>query len=208
MSFLQTVSQIANPRTRPCDYPLSEILFIVAVTVMCGSESYEDIATFGKAQADWFRQFVPLNNGVPSHDTFRRVLMLLKPGSLSDACNEMFEGLHIDKQGKHIAIDGKTSRGCYNVKGQSLLNMVSAWDTERGVCLGHAVTKNDEGKETGEFNAIPKLIEQLDVKDTLVTIDAGGCYAEITGAIVAGGGDYAITLKENQPKLHEMRKVF
>ena len=132
--------------------------------------------------------------------------MLLKPGALSDACNEMFQGLHIDKQGKHIAIDGKTSRGCYNNKGQSLLNIVSAWDTDRGVCLGHVVTKNDEGKETGEFNAIPKLIEQLDVKDTLVTIDAGGCYAEITGSIVTGGGDYAITLKENQPKLHEMAK--
>jgi len=100
---------------------------------MCGSESHEDIAVFGNAQIDWFRQFILLKNGMPSHDTFRRVLMLLKPGSLSDACNEMFHGLHIDKQGKYIAIDGKTSRGCYNVwchqrnnKGKSLLNMVSA----------------------------------------------------------------------------------
>ena len=206
VSFLHTVGQMEDPRTRPCDYPLSEILFIAVCSVLCGTESHEDMAMFGEAQIDWFRQFVPLKNGVPSHDTFRRVLMLLKPGSLSDACNEMFQGPHIDKQGKHIAIDGKASRGCYNVKGQSLLNMVSAWDTDRGICLGHVVTKNDEGKETGEYNAIPKLIEQLDVKDTLVTIDAGGCYAEITGSIVSGGGDYAITLKENQPKLHEMTK--
>ena len=132
--------------------------------------------------------------------------MLLKPESLSEACNEMFQGLHIDKQGKHIAGDGKKSRGCYDVKGRSLLNIVSAWDTANGISLGQIATKNDEGKEVGEFNAIPKLVNQWNVKDALVTVDAGGCYAEITDAIVAGGGDYAITLKENQPKLHTMTK--
>jgi len=204
--FLQIVEQVENPRTRPCDYPLNEILFIAVCAILCGSESYEDIATFGKAQIEWFRQFLPLANGIPSHDTFRRVLMLLKPESLSEAYNEMFQGLHVDRQGRHIAIDGKKSRGCYDIKGQSLLNMVSAWDTENGISLGQVATKNDEGKEVGEFHAIPKIVEQLNVKDALVTIDAGGCYAEITSSIVTGGGDYAITLKENQPKLHEIAK--
>ena len=90
------------------------------------------------------------------------------------------------------------------MKGQSLLNMVSAWDTENGISLGQVATKSDEGKEIGEFNTIPKLVNQLDVQGKLATIDAGGCYAEIAGSIVNGGGDYAITLKENQPTLHKI----
>jgi predicted transposase YbfD/YdcC len=103
-----------------------------------------------------------------------------------------------------MAIDGKKSRGCSPIKGQSLLNMVSAWDTKNGLALGQIATKNEEGKEVGKYNAIPKLIDPLDVKDTLVTIDAGGCYVEITSAIIDGGGDYAITLTENQPTLHKI----
>jgi predicted transposase YbfD/YdcC len=206
-NFLQIVDQIENPRTRPCDYPLNEILLVSVVAVLCGSESYQDIATFGRAQQDWFKQFVPLENGLPAHDTYRRVLMLLKPEAMNEAYNAMFQGLHIGPSGTHIAIDGKKSRGCYNIKGQSLLNMVSAWNTENGVSLGQIATKNDEGKEVGEFNAIPKLVDQLDIQGKLVTIDAGGCYAEITGSIIDGGGDYAITLKENQPTLHKITEA-
>ena len=205
--FLQIVDNVDNPRTRHCDYPLNEILFIAVLAVLCGATSHEDMATFGEAQIEWFKQFIPLENGIPSHDTFRRVLMLLKPGSLGEAYNEMFQGLNVDKKGKHLAIDGKKSRGCYNIKGRSLLNMVSVYDTENGISLGQIATKNDEGKEVGEFNAIPKLVDQLDVNGTLVTIDAGGCYVEITDAIIDGGGDYAITLKENQPTLHTITKT-
>ena len=204
---LYHIDTVKDPRTRPCNYPLREILFVAVVAYICGSESHEDIATFGRAQLQWFRQFIPLENGIPSHDTFRRIFMLLKPNALEEMCQEMFQELYLGKRGKHIAIDGKVSRGCYHVKGQSLLNMVSAYDTETGISLGHVPTTNDEGKDVGEFNAIPKLIEQLDIKDKLVTIDAGGCYAEITDAILDGGGSYAVTLKENQPTLHKIAKA-
>ena len=84
--------------------------------------------------------------------------------------------------------------------------MVSAWDTDNGISLGQIATKSDEGKEVGEFNTIPKLIDLLDVDGKLITIDAGGCYAEITSVIVDGGGDYAITLKKNQPTLYKIAK--
>ena len=88
--FFHIVDKVENPRTRPCDYPLREILL---VAVMCGSESYQDMTTFGEAQTEWFKQFVPLENGVPSHDTFRRVFMLLRPESLNAAYTELFQGL-------------------------------------------------------------------------------------------------------------------
>jgi hypothetical protein len=67
--------------------------------------------------------------------------------------------------------------------------MVSAWDTETGISFGQLSTKNDVGKEVGEFHTIPKLIQELDIEDTLVTIDAGGCYAAITDAVLDGGGE-------------------
>ena len=203
---LLVLDSIDDPRTGHCDYPLREILFIAAIAYLCDAESNEDIATFGRAQIKWFRQFIPLENGIPSHDTFRRVFMLLKPQALDEMYKEMFRELYVGKRGKHLAIDGKVSRGCYHVKGQSLLNMVSAYDTETGISLCHAPTKNDEGKDVGEFNAIPKVIEQLDIEDKLVTIDAGGCYVEITDVILDNGGSYAITLKENQPTLHKIAK--
>ena len=202
--FLIIADQVDDPRTRRCDYPLREILFLAAVAYLCGAESDQDIATFGNAQIDWFREFIPLENGIPSHDTFRRVFELLKPEALNELHNEIFRELNVDKRGKKIAIDGKVSRGCYETKGQSLLNTVSAYDTENGISLGQISTNNDEGKDVGEFNTIPKLIEQLDITDTVVTIDAGGCYAEIVDAIVDGGGSYAITLKENQPTLYKI----
>ena len=88
----------------------------------------------------------------------------------------------------------KASRGCYKIKGQGLLHVVSAWDTENGIALGQLATKNDEGKDVGEYNTIPALIETLDIKDALVTIDAGVCYANIVDAVVEGEGNYLITV--------------
>ena len=208
--FLHLVRQLDDPRTGFCDYPLAEILFVAIIAVLCGSESDQDIATFGEAQIKWFRQFMPLKNGIPSHDTFRRIFLVLKPEVLQSAHDEIFRELRVRKRGrtnpKHYSIDGKASRGCYDTKGKSLLHTVSCWDRSNGISLGQFATKNEEGKEVGEYNTIPKLIKTLDIEDALITVDAGGCYAEITDAIIDGGGSYAITLKENQPTLHGIAK--
>ncbi len=203
--FIQIVKNIDDPRTRHCDYPLHEILFIAIVTVLCGGNSYPDMETFGKAQLQWLKKFLKLEKGIPAHDTFLRVFQLLKPESLEEVYRHIFDSLK--HKGKHIAIDGKASRGCYNIKGQSLLHTVSAFDTETGIALGQIATKNELGKEIGEFETIPKLVKTLDVKGKLVTIDAGGCYAEIVESVVEGKGDYAVTLKENQPTLYKEAKI-
>jgi hypothetical protein len=89
------------------------------------------------------------------------------PQALDEIDKEMFQELYVGKRGKHIAIDEKVSRGCYHVKGQSWLNTVAAYDTETGISLAEKQKKNDESKDVGEFNAILKVIEQLDIKDTL-----------------------------------------
>ena len=205
-TFSIAVKEIGDPRTWEVDYPLREILFTALVAVCCGSESYYDFETFGKEQLRWLKKFFPYKNGSPSHDTFNRVFDLLDPNSLEKAYRLLIEGLKI-RNTKHIAIDGKTSRGCYKIKGECLLHVVSAWDTDNGIALGQLKTKDDEGKDVGEYNTIPALIEVLDIKDAVVTIDAGGCYENIVGAIVEGEGNYLITVKGNQPTLFDTAKL-
>jgi len=203
-AFLLAVDDIDDERDiERCDHLIQEMLFVAVVAVLCGSESHRDMQTFAETQIEWLRQFIKLEHGVPSHDTFRRVLETLKPGCLDEAVRDMLQQLKLHDKGDHIAIDGKVLRGCYNTKGMSLLRTVSAWDTENGISLAQVATKNDEGKDVGEFNAIPVLIDMLDIKGKTVTVDAGGAYVEIAGAVVNGGGDYAIALKENQPTLYK-----
>ena len=124
-TFSTAVTVIDDPRTWEVDYPLREILFTALVAVCCGSESYYDFETFGKEQLRWLKKFFPFKNGTPSHDTFNRVFELLDPHSLEKAYRLLVEGLKI-RNTKHIAIDGKASCGCYKIKGQSLLHVVSA----------------------------------------------------------------------------------
>jgi predicted transposase YbfD/YdcC len=205
--FSKLLDDLADPRTREkrIDYPLSEIVFTALVAVICGATSYQDFATFGNEQLKWLKKFFSFDNGIPSHDTFRRVFELLDPNSLENVYRLFIENLKI-RTTKHIAIDGKVSRGCYNIKGQCLLNSVSAFDTENGISLGQIATRDDEGKDVGEYNTIPLVIKALDVTDAVVTIDAAGCYTEIVDAIVEGNGHYVITVKDNQPTLMNAAK--
>jgi predicted transposase YbfD/YdcC len=200
--FSTVVNEIDEPRIRKDSilYPLEEILFTALSAAICGGESYPDFEAFGNAQLKWLKEFFPFKYGVPSHDTFNRVFNLLEPTSFEKAYRYFIENLKI-RTTKHIAIDGKASRGCYNIKGQCLLHVVSAFDTENEISLGQISTKNDEGKDVGEYNTIPLLLEQLDVEDALVTIDAAGCYTEIVDAVIENDANYLITLKANQPTL-------
>jgi len=111
--FVQTVKKMNDPRTSEgaIQYPLDEILFTALAAVLCGSESYYDFETFGKTQLPWLKKFFPFKNGTPSHDTFQRIFELLDPNSLEHAYRLIVENLKI-RTTKHIAIDGKASRGC------------------------------------------------------------------------------------------------
>jgi len=207
LTFDRAVQDIVDPRRiRDVDYPLVEMLFTALVAVCCGAESFGEIETFGEEQLPWLKQFFLFKNGTPSHDTFTRVFEWLDPNSLEKAYRLLIEGLKI-RDPKHIAIDGKASRGCYKIKGQSLLHTVSAWDTENSIALGQLKTKNNEGKDVGEYNTIPVLIETLDINDAVVTIDAGGCYVNIVDAVAKGQGHYLITVKDNQPTLLNAAKL-
>jgi predicted transposase YbfD/YdcC len=185
-------------RTRLHD--LLDIVVIALCAVICGADGWEDIAKYGRSKQDWLRTFLRLPNGIPSHDTFRRVFCLLDPGAFHECFQRWIDALSAGLGLKRIAIDGKTMRRSFDrASGKAALHLVSAWATEQRLVLGQVAVDT----KSNEITAIPKLLELLDVSGALVSIDAMGCQKEIAAKIRAGGGDYVLSVKDNQPHLLE-----
>jgi Transposase DDE domain/DDE_Tnp_1-associated len=141
-----------------------------------------------------------LTNGIPSDDTFARVLARLDPAAFEKCLLGWIQAVQEVTENRLIAIDGKALRGSYDRRdGKAAIHMVSAWATENKLSLGQVVV--DE--KSNEITAIPELLHLLDVSGALVTIDAMGCQKEIVDRIREGGGDYVLAVKQNQPTLHE-----
>jgi predicted transposase YbfD/YdcC len=185
-------------RTRLHD--LLDIVVIALCAVLCGADGWEDIAKYGRSKQDWLRTFLRLPHGIPSHDTFRRVFCLLDPGAFHECFQRWIDDLSAGLGLKRIAIDGKTMRRSFDrASGKAALHLVSAWATEQRLVLGQVAVDS----KSNEITAIPKLLELLDVSGALVSIDAMGCQKEIAAKIRAGGGDYVLSVKDNQPHLLE-----
>lgn len=182
---------------------LHNLLDIVAITicaVICGADSWVDVEKYGQAKQDWLRRFLKLPNGIPSHDTFGRVFAAIVPGQFQTCFAGWVQEMAGQLGLKQIAIDGKTLRGSHDrSNGKAALHLVSAWAVENHLTLGQQAVDS----KSNEITAIPKLLELLDLEGALVTIDAMGCQKEIAEQVVEQGGDYVLTVKENQPKLYE-----
>lgn len=182
---------------------LIDILILTICATICGANDCQQIAAFGRRREDWLRKFLKLENGIPSHDTIERVLDLLKPDAFQSCFRSWVKTLQTDEDLPHIAIDGKTVRG--SARGsQKALHVVSAFATANGVSLGQVAV--DE--KSNEIPAIPELLQVLELKGALVTLDAMGCQKEIAAKIVEGGGDYVLTVKDNQPKSKESIETY
>ncbi len=185
-------------RTRRHD--LLDIVVIAICAVISGAEGWVDIANYGLAKHDWLKSFLRLPEGIPSHDTFRRVFCLLDPHTFMECFQAWIDALSAGLGLKRIAIDGKTLRRSFDrASGKAALHLVSAWATEQHLVLGQVAVDT----KSNEITAIPKLLEFLDVSGAIVTIDAMGCQKEIAAKIREGGGDYVLTVKDNQPHLLE-----
>jgi predicted transposase YbfD/YdcC len=181
-------------------HELLDILVIAICGVICGAEGWDDIAKYGRAKHDWLKTFLSLPNGIPSHDTFRRVFCLLDPGAFHECFQRWIDALSDGLPLKRVAIDGKTVRRSFDrATGKAALHLVSAWATEQHLVLGQVAVED----KSNEITAIPKLLELLDVSGAMVSIDAMGCQKEIAAKIRQGGGDYVLSVKENQPRLLE-----
>jgi predicted transposase YbfD/YdcC len=191
---------LEDPRTgNAALHDFHELLMIALCTVLSGGQGAVDMATFARSKETFLRSFLKLENGLPSHDTFSRLFRLLDPDQFRAAFQRFMEGFAAKLQGV-IAIDGKVMRRSFDkASKKSALHMVSAWGCELRMVMAQVAT--DE--KSNEITAVPKLLEMLSLKGTIVTTDALNCQRAIAQQIVDQGGDYVLALKGNQGTLYE-----
>lgn len=194
-------SELTDPRVvGRSRHKLIDIMVIGICTVICGGDDYEAMEAFGKAKERWFRTFLELPSGIPSHDTFWRVFSALDPEQFQACFLSWMSAISTQTEGEIVALDGKQLRRSHDKNsGKSSIHMVSAWATSNRLVLGQV--KVDE--KSNEITAIPELLRRLDISGCLITIDAMGCQVDIADLIIENGGDYLFSLKGNQSNLHE-----
>jgi predicted transposase YbfD/YdcC len=161
---------IKDPRIeRNKAYPLIEVIVITLLAVMAFAEGWEDIEKYGKAKEAWLRKFLPLQNGIPKHDVYRRIFTRLKSESVASCFMAWVRAIERDIDREVIAIDGKTIRGSFNTRQESkAIHLVSAWATENRLVFAQVKTE----EKSNEITAIPTLLEMIALKGCIVTIDA------------------------------------
>jgi predicted transposase YbfD/YdcC len=197
LSLQAYLRDLKDPRRCP-RHLLLDVLVIAVCAVICGANDWQQIATFGQQRRDWLARFLALPHGIPCHDTFERLFARLTPRALGAALQRWMGALADGLGLRQIAIDGKTLRGSADAaKGLGALHLVSAWATAQQLSLGQVAVDS----KSNEITAIPELLGLLDVRGALVSIDALGCQKAIAQKIKDGGGDYVLTVKENQERL-------
>jgi predicted transposase YbfD/YdcC len=208
-SIVKHFESLPDPRhRRNRRHLLVDVITIAVCGVIVGCDGPSTIRMWAKAKGEWLRQFLELPNGLPSRDCIRRVLTALKPAAFQECFASWVASLVREGETDQpiVAIDGKTLRRSHDSKnGLGPLHLVSAWATECGLSLGQVATE----QKSNEITVIPELIERIDVKDAIVTIDAMGCQKDIAQKIIDAQGDYVLAVKDNQPTLHEaIQEVF
>jgi predicted transposase YbfD/YdcC len=176
---------------------LQDIVLIAIAAILSGASGWDEIERYGKAKKPWFKGFLQLPGGIPSHDTFNRVFQALDPVELENSFLGWVKTIARLTSGEVVAIDGKTLRGTAGAEGKPIVHMVSAWASANNLVL--AQRKTDA--KSNEITAIPQLLAALELSGTVVTIDAIGCQKAIAEKIVDNQADYILAVKENQPSL-------
>ncbi len=210
-SIIDHFQSLPDPRhTKNRRHLLADVIVISMCGIIVGCEGPTAIERWAKAKQDWLKQVLKLPNGIPSHDCIRHVLLLLKPEAFQQCFEKWIQSCLTptsdnDAGTSYIAIDGKTSRRSHDrASGLGALHLVSAWAADHGVSLGQVATE----EKSNEITAIPELLNQINVKNSIVTIDAMGCQTRIARKILEGDGDYVLAAKKNQGKLYEAIELF
>jgi predicted transposase YbfD/YdcC len=206
-ALLEQLLTLPDPRrvTRNRKHLLVDILLSAFCGVLADCNNFVEIAEWARHHEDFLLTFLELPNGIPAHDTYGRVLTAVRPEALQGILIPWLQqrrGL----PGDWVHLDGKSLRGTRRTShGLGALHLVSAWAGQHGLTLGQVAVD----AKSNEITAIPQLLELLDLRDKVVTIDAAGCQKDIAAQIVEAGGDYVLAVKDNQPTLHaEVRAAF
>ena len=203
LSLMEVLSGIEDTRRgRSVMYPLHEVLIIMLLAVICGATSYAKVEMFGKSKQAWLKTFLELENGIPDACTFRNVIKEIDTQKLHEIFCEWMKSVVKEVYGV-VAIDGKQARRTKDAK-KKPLHVVSAFSAEYGLVIGQLACE----EKSNEITAIPKLLEMLEIKGCIVTIDAMGTQTEIAKAIRDKEGDYILALKENQKTLYNDVKLY
>jgi predicted transposase YbfD/YdcC len=207
-ALITELASIEDPRCEwKVEHRLLDILVIAVCAVLGEAETFEDIALYGRCKRAWLEGFLALPNGIPSHDTFRRVFMLIDPEAFERSFLAWVRAVFRPEEDapRQVAIDGKAVRRSFDRKhGRSPLHLVSAYATEGGIALAQRAT---EGKG-GELAVLPDLLDGLDLRGCLVSLDALACHPGVAERITGRGGDYLLALKGNRKKAHAEVKAW
>ena len=198
--LLRHFQDLPDPRAHNVIHKLTDILTLAICAVICGADGWVQVQMFAESKASWFKTFLELPGGIPSHDTFGRVFAALDPDAFERCFIRWTTALATSSPGRLIAFDGKAIRRSFE----------HAWDKSGMVHLVSAFSRDNQmvfaqlavNDKSNEITAIPQLLELLDLKEAVVTVDAMGCQREVAAKVIEGGGDYVLALKENQPTLH------
>lgn len=203
-SLIAHFSDLPDPRiNRTKDHDLLDILLIAICTLLCGGETFNDMEDFGRAKQEWFKTFLGLRNGIPSHDTFNRLLAALDPKAFLDCFQRWTQSLRAAIPQEIVALDGKALRRALN-RDQSPQYVVSAWAESNGLVLGQLKVAD----KSNEITAAPQLLRVLELSGCIVTLDAMGCQKKIAQEIIEADADYVLALKGNQETVHAEVKTF
>jgi predicted transposase YbfD/YdcC len=194
-------SDLPDPRVQGrCDHKLMDILIIAVCAALCGADSWVGVETVARAKEAWFGQFLKLENGIPSHDTFGDVFAKIDSEAFQSRFMRWVETVFRVSKGQVVAIDGQTMRGSHKrSSGKEALHLVNAWAVSNGIVLGQRTV---DGK-SNEITAIPELLRLLNVSGCVVTIDAMGCQKKIAQTIRDEKADYILRVKDNQGALKQ-----
>ena len=208
VALVRALSVVADPRSaRGVRHSLVNVLTIAVLGCLCRCDDAEALEDWGRKEADWLSDFLEMPHGSPSQDVFLRVLAALDPLSFRAAFHEWLgEVFATMGLGGQVAIDGQTHRRSGDKKsGSRPLHMVHALLCESGLVIGQEAVE----EKSNEIKAIPALLDVLDLRGALVSIDAAGTQVKIAKRIVKGGGDYLLAIKDNQPTLsREVKEAF
>ncbi len=204
LSLLEHFQTLSDPRVnRTKAHDLIDILIIAICTLLCGGEGFNDMEDFGHAKHDWFKTFLRLRSGIPSHDTFNRVFAALDPHQFLDCFLSWTQSLRQAVAQEIVALDGKALRRALH-QDQSLPYIVSAWAESNGLVLGQWKVAD----KSNEITALPALLRVLELSGCIVTIDAMGCQKKIAREIIEADADYVLALKGNHETVHDEVKTF